>query len=157
MLWGWRRQQARIQHFVDIIRQYAENENKKLLLQRLHVRITLQLGVYRQSTDSWNWERVINRAWALEPLVSTPGIEEITFSLSHSAGEPSWRWFGQCLILRMRGEGGELKEVDRSVRVSKRWENTGATRTSERLKDVDAKKKEKVVITEKKTDDPTFD
>ena len=57
----------------------------------------------------------------------------------------------------MRGEGGELKEVDRSVRVSKRWENTGATRTSERLKDVDAKKKEKVVITEKKTDDPTFD
>lgn len=53
----------------------------------------------------------------------------------------------------MRGEGGELKEVDRSVRVIKRWENTGTTRTSERLK-ITGGKKEEVVVTKKRT---TFD
>lgn len=65
------------------------------------------------------------------------------------------RVIGQCLALRLRGEGNELK-VDWSVRVNKYWENEGATRSSARLEGVGGKKEE-VVLTKKKTDDPTFD
>lgn len=134
---------------MDIIRQHADNNDKKSLLQRC-------TSGSLSDTHKWNWKRIIDRAWTLKPLTGITGVQEITVSFSHAAGEPSWRWFGQCLVLRMRGEGGELKEVNRSVRVIKRWENTGATRTSERLKNAGGKKEE-VVVTKKKTDDPTFD
>ncbi|KAF3037690.1 hypothetical protein E8E12_008201 [Didymella heteroderae] len=159
--WGFRRQQARIQHFVDIIQQHAEDKdkNKKSLLQRLQIRITLRPYLRWHSKDPVSWESVINRASALEPLTSISGIDEIGFfSLSHSAGEQSWRWFGQCLALRMLGEGGELKKVEWSPRTSKRRGNPGETRKSERAKAA-GEKKETVVVTKttKKTDDPTFD
>ena len=56
----------------------------------------------------------------------------------------------------MRGEGGELRKVDRSVRVGKHRANPGVKRASARLKETGGKKEE-AMFTKKKTDDPTFD
>lgn len=109
--WGYRRQHARIQYFVDILRQYGEDENKRSLLKRLHVKF----GPDRYEEQLWDWWNRNRGLFVLEPLAALTGIEEVRIT-------SQWRidWFTQCLSLRMRGDGGELEELEWPMKTIKR-------------------------------------
>jgi len=47
---------------------------------------------------------VTKHLFTLKPLASFSGVDEVTY-----AGMPTW--FGQCLSMHIRGEGGDLKKL----------------------------------------------
>lgn len=81
------------------------------------------------------------RAFILEALANIPGVEEVVLS-----SEEHIHWFAQCLALRIRGEGGELKPLEWRMQTIK----------SHRWKD-DLTKAEEVTVTTWKVGLPTLD
>ena len=110
-MWGHRRQHARVQYFVDILRQHGDDENKKSLLRRVGISLRCT-----QPLDHISFWKCVNRGvFILEPLAALTGIEEVIIG-----SDPRLDWFMQCLSLRMRGEGGELKKLEWPTKTTRR-------------------------------------
>jgi hypothetical protein len=112
--WTRIRLRARTQYFVDILQEHAGDANKQTLLTQLDVSIAAWKSSIRCSRPRWGLGILRHKQnsdirtvsdqlmFALEPLESLRGISYITV---HGAPE----WFKQCLEMRIRGEGGDLK------------------------------------------------
>lgn len=111
------RHRARLRHFVDVIKEHADDDSKRSLLKRLHVHLdTLRLGDAPLQTPAANNEEVVTvggrHMFVLEVLASIQVIPKVLVSGVS-------RWFKQCLKLRMR-EGGKLEEVKWPTKIVKR-------------------------------------
>jgi hypothetical protein len=105
--WGVKRQRARLEYFIEILKQNADDDNKKSLLQELKVTMSDRV------TKTWHnrcsrpphqldKEKYI---FGLESLVGLRGIKDVEVT-----GVPDW--YAQCLQLCVEGKGGEVKETD---------------------------------------------
>ncbi|KAF9693978.1 hypothetical protein EKO04_007825 [Ascochyta lentis] len=96
------RHRARIQHSVDIIKQYAQDKVRKFLLKPHDVDAQLLHCVLevRQRESATSREKDM---FVLERLSEISGIEEVKL-----VGVPSW--FKRCLEMRITGEGGALEK-----------------------------------------------
>jgi hypothetical protein len=110
--WAYRRQYARVQHFVDILRRHGDDKDKQSLLKRLHVNFRPE---QHRRNQTWSWWITNRGIFALEPLAALTGIKEVSITSQWRIG-----WFTQCLCLRVRGEGGELKELEWPMKTVKR-------------------------------------
>jgi hypothetical protein len=90
------RLRSRLEYLVKILKQYADDDNQKSLLDSLH--IVYQHTKHPQSKES-------NYLFGLETLADLRGIKDVRVT-----GVPPW--FGQCLELCIKGRGGEVKHVD---------------------------------------------
>jgi hypothetical protein len=110
-----KRHRARIQHFVQIIRAHAEDEGRKSLLNRLDIHL---INSYSGQTLR-PWDKRLPRTtfdrhmFSLESLAQITGIPSISVD-----GVPAW--FAQCLEMRVRGEGGEIKPLSWPKKTTKR-------------------------------------
>lgn len=123
--WSKARLRARIQYFVDILQEHAEDANKQSLLTQLHIQIRARQRSDRCTRPSSSF-RYLRRqeslrdrtvpdtlVFVLEPLASLQGISDITLR-----GAPEW--LKQCLEMRIRGEGGELETLNWPTKTVKR-------------------------------------
>ena len=92
---------VRIEHFVQMIKQHAVDNNQKPLLRSLQVRL---LGTFGFDTPV-KGDRFEEFMFNLERFAELTQIPTVKFS-----GIP--KWFAQCLTLRVCGEGGDLSALD---------------------------------------------
>ncbi|KAJ4363067.1 hypothetical protein N0V83_010187 [Neocucurbitaria cava] len=102
--WTVIRQRARLDYFVKILKEYADDENKKSLLQELKIELKPptsngRVGVLPPTTE------IEQYMFSLESLASLRGIKhvEVIGPLD---------WFAQCLRLCIQGKGGDVQEVE---------------------------------------------
>ena len=110
------RQRARIQHLVDILQVYAEDEHQRSCLRGLHVRFLAYGRHLRYDRPCANIHRnLVSRTqegnrrlgrhlFTLEPLAKLQSLDGFEFR-----GCPEW--FTKCLSLRKRGKGGPLERL----------------------------------------------
>lgn len=131
--YGIIRIRSRVQYLVDTLKKYAGDETRKSLLKGLHIRLLLhghhleynrrckylRKGHRQQRLETGN-RHIMRHMFTLEPLAQLHALDEIRL-----VGCPAW--FTECLLLRLRGDGGPLSElkwptkIERRVRASKRY------------------------------------
>lgn len=109
------RQRARTQYFVDVLKEHAEDHNKKSLLKTLEVRIR---GHFLHPAD--RRARIDTHMFVLEVLTGLQGIGDVKIL----GLQP---WFAQCLSLHLTGQGGQaVSKLDWPMRVTRRRRSTFA-------------------------------
>ncbi|RMZ73343.1 hypothetical protein GMOD_00007846 [Pyrenophora seminiperda CCB06] len=104
--WSVKRQRSRLAYFVEIIKEHADNANKKSLLEELTVTFALTGG--RHDDDDDDPLRAVEKSmFALESLVPLRGIRTVQIS---GSGLPEW--YIKCLQLAMQGESGEVEKSE---------------------------------------------
>lgn len=103
------RQRARAQYFVDILKEHAEDHNKKSLLKTLDVRVR---GHSTAAEVRREW--IDEHMFALEVLSGLQGIGDVTVLGLQT-------WFARCLSLHLTGRGGPAaSELDWPTKVKRR-------------------------------------
>ncbi|ORY11312.1 hypothetical protein BCR34DRAFT_327418 [Clohesyomyces aquaticus] len=110
--WPNKRQRGRLEHFVNIMKEHADDMEKKSLLKTLRVVVTSHTryansGSAHISYFTGEAVPVQKYMFACESLALLTGIPDV-----HISGLPEW--FSTCLevIIRGRGKGGELREIE---------------------------------------------
>ncbi|KAF2733293.1 hypothetical protein EJ04DRAFT_439321 [Polyplosphaeria fusca] len=108
--WVTKRHRARLEHFVDVLKEHADDENKKSLLTNLTVRCDARTKTrgqhirYGQHSIYYYGSEVPHKElymYGVEPLAQLRGIEQVKVH-----GLPDW--FANCLELCIKGDGGHL-------------------------------------------------
>lgn len=118
------RHRGRLQHFVNVMKEHADDDSKKSLLRKLYIRLNtnnphkdsieyLMNTIQRHRTPRPGFTMSEGHMFTLEPLISLQGIPNVNI-----VGVPDW--FKKCLEMRMRGEGGELTTLTWPVKLIKR-------------------------------------
>jgi hypothetical protein len=94
--WCVKRQRARLIHFVSVLKQHSDDDNKKCLLQDLTVHMHDTLSP-TDSTEKY--------MFSLESLADLRDIKNVSIT-----GIPDW--YAQCLQLCIQGRGGNVQESD---------------------------------------------
>jgi hypothetical protein len=110
--WSVKRQRARLEYFVSILKQYSDDTHKKSLLQDLKVTFgklhrTLHNARYhpRPLVTAPAHRREEKYMFGLESLTTLRGIKDVEI-----VGVPEW--YAKCLELCISGKGGEVKETE---------------------------------------------
>jgi hypothetical protein len=101
--WSIKRQRSRLQYVVDILKEHADDQSQKSLLQEL--KINLKLPASHSVDDNHRRRSMEKFMFGLESLASLRGIKDVRFT-----GLPEW--YAKCLQLSIQGEGGEIQETD---------------------------------------------
>jgi hypothetical protein len=107
--WAVPRQRARLEYFVQILKQHADDENRKSLLEELVVEVRLPDAPDADAPDV----DVESYMFALESLTALRSIKKVTIT-----GVPDW--YAQCLTLCIQGKGGDVPQTDWPLVVVKR-------------------------------------
>lgn len=109
--WIVKRQRARLEYFISVLKEHSDDADKKSLLEKL----TVHLGpVQRRQTFSRcsmphvphiTRSTLDNYMFGLDSLAELRGIVEIRVT-----GVPEW--YARCLELCIRGEGGEVQRTE---------------------------------------------
>ncbi|KAF1843420.1 uncharacterized protein K460DRAFT_378575 [Cucurbitaria berberidis CBS 394.84] len=91
--WVGKRQRSRLENFVELLKEYADDENRKSLLQEL--KVEMKAGMRNN----------ILLMFCLESLISLRGIRNVEI-----IGLP--KWYAKSLQLCIQGKGGDVQEVD---------------------------------------------
>ncbi|CAO2652856.1 Nn.00g022670.m01.CDS01 [Neocucurbitaria sp. VM-36] len=110
--WAVKRQRSRLEYLVSVLKEYADDENRKSLLQELKVTLRLgernaRLGVRNPAAYHLGPQPPAKKEkflFSLESLASLSGIKHVEMT-----GLPDW--YAQCLQLCMQGKGGEIQEM----------------------------------------------
>lgn len=99
--WGAKRHRGRLEHFINILKEHSDDEDKKSLLK--HLRVKYQRGY------EWYEPSILrmSRKYALESLAALNGIEEVEIE-----GNELPDWYKKCLQLCINGKGGDVLPVD---------------------------------------------
>jgi hypothetical protein len=100
--WAVKRQRARLDFFVEILKEHADDENRKSLLQELRVNVR---GVADNTYSPPLEPDIETFMFGLENLAALRGIKDVNIT-----GIPDW--FAQCLQVCIQGKGGEVQETD---------------------------------------------
>ncbi|USP73568.1 uncharacterized protein yc1106_00842 [Curvularia clavata] len=113
--WAVKRQRARLEYLVEILKEHADDDNQKSLLQDLTVDFRpTSVGIGKNSGFSLDPRfhgprRVPEDAekfmFGLESLVALHGIKDVRVT-----GLPEW--YARCLQLCIQGKGGQVEETD---------------------------------------------
>jgi hypothetical protein len=114
--WAVKRQRARLEYFVDILKQHSDDENRKSLLEELVIDVQIEL-----TEPTPNVEKFM---FGLESLATLRGIKKVTIT-----GVPDW--FAKCLALCIQGKGGDVLETDWPLVMKKRKLKTTRFRWTE--------------------------
>ncbi|EUC39555.1 hypothetical protein COCMIDRAFT_10357 [Bipolaris oryzae ATCC 44560] len=114
--WAVRRQRARLEYLVEILKEHADDQNKGTLLQHLRVDFRLarvpdpRLLPHYHSTE-YSYEqflrlpkRVEKYVFGLESLAPLRGIKDVQVN-----GLPYW--YTKCMQLCIQGKGGQVQEA----------------------------------------------
>jgi len=109
--WPGTRHRARLEHFVRVIKEYAEDDGKKSLLQGLSIGIAhngKERAYDQQLEDAWRetepFRCVEKYMFALESLCLLMHIPKVSVT-----GVPEW--FGKCLEKKIKGMGGDVTKT----------------------------------------------
>ena len=94
--WMTTRQRTRLEFFVEVLKQHADDDSKMSLLQTLHIQILNNDVHYLGGPDKY--------MFALESLAALRGIEHVTV-----VGLPSW--FAECLKRCIQGKDGDVQDA----------------------------------------------
>jgi hypothetical protein len=97
--WAVKRQRARLEYFVEILKQYSDDENRKSLLQELNVEVRTATTYLPPPED------IEKFMFGLESLATLRGVKDVKIT---GISE----WYAQCLQLCIQGKGGEIQETD---------------------------------------------
>ncbi|KAF1913132.1 hypothetical protein BDU57DRAFT_345685 [Ampelomyces quisqualis] len=106
--WAAKRQRARLEYFVNVLKEFADDGDKKSLLQELQVDFVLpqrdDLPLLAGKADTLDAGKFI---FGLESLAALKGISNVVIS-----GVPEW--YAQCLTLCIqgKGKGGHVKNLE---------------------------------------------
>ncbi|KAF2475788.1 uncharacterized protein BDR25DRAFT_300762 [Lindgomyces ingoldianus] len=120
--WENKRHRGRMEHLVNILKEHADDEDKRSLLKQMKVRFSYPPDPYRPNmarnghfgrlyphnvrrSNQIPPEDVIKRMFAFESLAALRGIEEVQIDGLQD-------WFRQCLEMVMMGNGGELVKIE---------------------------------------------
>jgi hypothetical protein len=146
--WAVKRQRARLEYFISILKQHSDDANKKSLLHELTVNF-----LHGAKLPSRPLLRYPHTHYPLPPSLSPDVIERFMFTLESLVsltriklvtitGVPEW--FATCLQLCISGKGGEVKETD--------WPDVQVTRSLRTW----CKKKKTVWVTSRRWYQPVF-
>lgn len=121
--WVVKRHRGRLDHFVQIIKQHADDINQKSLLKYFKVRVEFFLETEAPFSTAYTWYRrpaknVEKFMFGLESLAVLRGIEEVEV-----AGVPEW--YAKCLELCIQGKGGDVEEINYPLVEIKRTKGWG--------------------------------
>jgi hypothetical protein len=125
--WGLRRMRARLAFFIAELNAHAADASKRSLLQWFSIEMSTPWGSGYVFPSIWHSQESVDKfkrenAFGLEELVALRGVENVEVT-----GVPGW--FAQCLELCVKGEGGELREIEwPSVRVKRQRGEGGGTK-----------------------------
>jgi hypothetical protein len=91
--WTAKRHRARLDYFIRILKEHADDEDQRSLLERLTVHA--------------DWGRSQNVMYNLESLTSLRGIQDVDIK-----GNYLPTWYSKCLQLCVQGKGGNLLSID---------------------------------------------
>lgn len=111
-LWDVKRLRSRLECFVDILKEHADDEGEKSLLEELKVNFILPEGSVGAEISMF----------ALESFASLHGIKTVEFT-----GLPSW--YTECMQLTIQGKGGNIEKADWPQLKVKRLPNIRSYRT----------------------------
>lgn len=110
--WAVKRQRARLDYLVEILKEHADDHNQKSLLQDLSVHFSListQFGRGPRRPHTWICVKLPLQAekfmFGLESLAALRGIKDVRIT-----GLPEW--YARCLQLCIQGKGGQVQETD---------------------------------------------
>jgi hypothetical protein len=107
--WVMKRQRARLEYFVEILKAYADDDDRKSLLQELNVEVSTDTAKTQSRFDRPNYfpppKDSEQFMFGLESLATLQGIKDVKVT---GVSE----WFAQCLQLCIQGKGGEVQETD---------------------------------------------
>ena len=131
--WAVKRQRARLEYFVKILKQHSDDEDRKSLLEELTIEVQVPvpqansyIPMYETNTNPKDAEQCM---FGLESLASLRGIKKVTIM-----GVTDW--YAQCLQLCIQGKGGEVLETDWPLVQVKRTMNTTQNRWTKKTKTV---------------------
>ncbi|KAH7064075.1 hypothetical protein BKA63DRAFT_572509 [Paraphoma chrysanthemicola] len=113
--WSVKRQRARLDYFVAVLKEHSDDDNRKSLLQelRVDVRIPTMDGLaYRQPGFRISLQHLVQAPktpdkfmFGLESLATLRGIKDVKIT---GVAE----WYAQCLQVCIQGKGGDVLETD---------------------------------------------
>jgi hypothetical protein len=113
--WGVKRLRARLEYFVSVLKQHADGDNKKSLLQNLSIQFSESLNArpdpFYTALSISTLERFI---FGLESLASLRGVKVVSVT-----GVPDW--FAQCLAMCIQGNGGNVHKYLWPFSAQKKW------------------------------------
>jgi hypothetical protein len=144
--WAVKRQRARLENFLRVLKQHSDDETRKSLLQELNVcvRIPLRSSMFLYTSRHQSTTRPVDShkfMFGLESLSTLRGIKKVVIT-----GVPEW--YAKCLQTFIQGKGCEVLETDWPLVQVKR--SVGSTKR--RL----TKKTKKVWATTRKWYQPTL-
>lgn len=110
-----KRKRARLDYFVEVLKEHADDEKQKSLLQELNVEINDSILATCGSPPAIIVEET---PFVLESLVSLQGIEDVKLT-----GLPDW--YAKCLKLCIQGKDGEVQKMDWPLREVKHRARAG--------------------------------
>jgi hypothetical protein len=113
--WCIKRLRSRLGYFVEVLKDRADDQSQKSLLQELKINFKLPPSwIEEKSGHLWDVERLM---FGLESLAPLRGIKDVQFT-----GIPEW--YAKCMQLSIQGKGGEVHETDWPLVQVKRPRNT---------------------------------
>ncbi|KAL6703876.1 hypothetical protein ACN47E_009010 [Coniothyrium glycines] len=109
-----KRQRARLEYFVEVLRDYADDENRNSLLQELTVNVDMDPSVsdlygntsHLHPAHPAHDQSVVEKyMFGLDGLTSLRGIKDVEIN-----GLPEW--YAKCLQLCVQSKGGEPEETN---------------------------------------------
>ncbi|KAF2684388.1 hypothetical protein K458DRAFT_388856 [Lentithecium fluviatile CBS 122367] len=97
--WTVTRHRARLRHFVDVIKRHADDAQQASLLKTLRVRLNNDKSIHHEFYQPKKF------MFALEELAALRGIEHVVITGVEE-------WFAQCLERCIKGDGGDVRELD---------------------------------------------
>jgi hypothetical protein len=110
--WAMKRHRSRLEYFVSVLKQYADDDNQKSLL------TYLQIKYERPHSDTWagNLHYQKQHMYGLESLASLQGIKHVDVE-----GEHLPDWYAKCLQICINGTGGDVLPIDYpDIKIKKR-------------------------------------
>ncbi|KAI8931196.1 hypothetical protein NX059_011546 [Plenodomus lindquistii] len=108
--WTVKRLRARLEYFVEVLKQYADDDNKRSLLTDLVIKVKLvpypgSFDVLLEPADMQSFKSPGHALFSLESLAALRGIKNVKVT-----GVPDW--YAECLQKCIQGKGGEPEELD---------------------------------------------
>ncbi|KAF2648864.1 hypothetical protein K491DRAFT_698552 [Lophiostoma macrostomum CBS 122681] len=107
--WVAKRHRARLEYFIRILKEHADDENQRSLLERLTVQI--------------DWKPSPKLMYNLESLTGLRGIQDVDIQ---AGGIPEW--YAKCLQLCIEGNGGDLQPIDYPLVLRQKSKKSNAPR-----------------------------
>jgi len=110
--WDVKRLRTRLEYFVEILKQHADDASQSSLLTHLAVCVTDCTHLHWSNTNfgpTFDAPKIDSYMFGLEGLVGLTGIKHVTVG-----GLPEW--YARCMQLRVQGKGDELREMEWPLR-----------------------------------------